>query len=143
MSHFARVENGIVQEVIVLSNDSINEPEITFPETEKVGQKFIAEVLSLPGEWKQTSYSGSFRYNYAGEGHCFDPSFGAHGAFFAPKPYESWSLNSEALWEPPVPHPNDEKFYDWDEENRTWKEIHLEVVEEVSVEEIEALLNDS
>jgi hypothetical protein len=69
MAHFARVDNGIVQQVIVVSNDDCGGGD--FPESEAVGQAFIAS-LGLAGEWKQTSYSASFRSKYAGIGDCYD-----------------------------------------------------------------------
>lgn len=65
MAHFARVENGIVQQVIVISNETLGDLE--FPDSEPVGQEFIAS-LGLEGVWKQTSYSGSFRNKFAGIG---------------------------------------------------------------------------
>jgi hypothetical protein len=69
MAHFARVENGIVQQVIVISNDDCAGG--NFPESEAAGQAFIAS-LGLDGEWVQTSYSGSFRESYAAVGCHFD-----------------------------------------------------------------------
>lgn len=65
MAHFAKVENGIVTSVIVVSNETLGDLE--FPDSEPVGQEFIAS-LGLEGTWKQTSYSGSFRNKYAGIG---------------------------------------------------------------------------
>jgi hypothetical protein len=65
MAHFAKVDNNIVQEVIVISNDDCNNLE--FPESEAIGQAFIASI-GLLGEWLQTSYSGSFRGAFAGIG---------------------------------------------------------------------------
>lgn len=65
MAHFAKVENFVVQNVIVVSNSDCGDLE--FPESEPVGQAFIAS-LGLEGEWLQTSYSGSFRGRYAGVG---------------------------------------------------------------------------
>jgi len=69
VSHFARVTNNIVDEVIVVANSDCGGGE--FPASEPVGQAFIAS-LGLDGEWKQTSYSGSFRGIYAGIGYTFD-----------------------------------------------------------------------
>ena len=65
MAHFAKVDNNIVQEVIVISNDDCNNLE--FPESEPIGQAFIAS-LGLTGEWLQTSYHANFRGAYAGIG---------------------------------------------------------------------------
>ena len=69
MAHFAQVEDGIVRQVIVVGNDDCGGGE--FPASEPVGQAFIAS-LGLTGEWRQTSYSGSFRGKYAGQGDTFD-----------------------------------------------------------------------
>ena len=85
MAHFAKVDNNIVQEVIVISNDDCNNLE--FPESEPIGQAFIASI-GLTGEWLQTSYSGSFRNIYAGPGVTFDASLGEYGEFVAPPPIE-------------------------------------------------------
>jgi hypothetical protein len=69
VAHFAQVTNGIVQRVIVVSNDDCGGGD--FPASESIGQVFIAS-LGLAGEWKQTSYSGSFRSKYAGIGDTYD-----------------------------------------------------------------------
>lgn len=68
MAHFAKIEDGIVQEVIVIANDDCGGGD--FPASEPIGQAFIAS-LGLPGEWRQTSYSASFRSKYAGKGDLF------------------------------------------------------------------------
>lgn len=69
MAHFAKIENNTVAQVIVVSNDDCNGGE--FPESEAVGQAFIAS-LGLTGEWLQTSYHANFRANYAGIGFTYD-----------------------------------------------------------------------
>ena len=69
MAHFARVENGIVQQVIVVSNDDCAGGD--FPESEAAGQAFIASI-GLSGEWRQTSYNNNFRGTYAGIGFTYD-----------------------------------------------------------------------
>lgn len=83
MAHFAKVENEIVGDVIVVSNDDCDN--LPFPESEPVGQAFIAS-LGITGEWLQTSYSGSFRGCYAGVGFKFDSTIGKYGEFVAPPP---------------------------------------------------------
>jgi len=73
MAHFAQLdEHASVVQVIVIANDVIGEPFISFPETEIHGQKFISEVLGLSGEWRQTSYNASFGGKYAGIGDIWD-----------------------------------------------------------------------
>lgn len=69
MAHFAEIKNNIVERVIVVSNDNCGGG--TFPESEVVGQEFLAS-LGLTGEWKQTSYNNNFRGTYAGIGFTFD-----------------------------------------------------------------------
>lgn len=70
MAHFAKVEpSGIVLQIIVVSNDDCGGGD--FPESEPIGQAFIAS-LGLAGEWKQTSYNGNFRGEYAGIGDKYD-----------------------------------------------------------------------
>ena len=69
MAHFARIKNNIVEEVIVVNNSDCGD--LDFPESEPVGQAFIAS-LGIAGEWKQTSYNGNFRNTYAGLGWIYD-----------------------------------------------------------------------
>ena len=71
MAHFALIENGCVNRVIVVSNDDCGGG--NFPTSELVGQAFIA-ALGLAGEWLQTSYNGNFRGTYAGIGYIYDPA---------------------------------------------------------------------
>ena len=72
MAHFARINNdNIVQEVIVIANSDCDD--LPFPESEPVGQAFIASI-GLPGTWLQTSYNGNFRGVYAGIGYIYDPT---------------------------------------------------------------------
>jgi hypothetical protein len=104
MAHFAKVNNVMVEQVIVAEDDFFN----TFIDTS-------------PGEWIQTSYTGSIRKNYAGIGYTYDST---RDAFIAPQPYPSWTLNEDTCqWESPVPYPDDDKHYTWDEETTNWKEI--------------------
>ena len=69
MAHFAKVDNGIVSQVIVVSNDDCAGGD--FPASEAAGQAFIASI-GLAGEWKQTSYNNNFRGTYAGIGMTYD-----------------------------------------------------------------------
>ena len=82
MAHFAKVQNNIVDQVIVVSNDDCDNLE--FPESEPIGQAFIAS-LGLSGEWLQTSYHANFRGAYAGIGFKYDAEL---DEFVAPAPIE-------------------------------------------------------
>ena len=81
MAHFARVQNNVVGEVIVVANEDCGD--LVFPKSEKVGQAYIASI-GLEGTWLQTSYSGAFRNVFAGQGMLFDESVGKYGAFVIP-----------------------------------------------------------
>jgi hypothetical protein len=81
MAHFAQVTNNEVIEVIVVANANCDD--LPFPESEPVGQAFIASK-GLSGEWLQTSYNNNFRGIYAGIGYTFDASLGEYGEFVAP-----------------------------------------------------------
>lgn len=76
MAHFAKIENNVVVDVIVIGNADCGGGE--FPESEPIGQAFIAS-LGLTGEWKQTSYSGRFRERYATVGSYYDADRDAFG----------------------------------------------------------------
>lgn len=69
MAHFAKVENSVVQNVIVVSNTDCGGLE--FPDSEPVGQAFLAS-LGIEGTWLQTSYNNNFRGAYAGIGYTYD-----------------------------------------------------------------------
>ena len=81
MANFAEISNGQVQRVIVIANEDCGD--LPFPESEPVGQAFIAS-LGILGEWLQTSYSGSFRGSFAGIDYIFDPAIGEYGEFIVP-----------------------------------------------------------
>ena len=85
MAHFAQLTNDKVIEVIVIANSDCDD--LPFPESEPVGQAFIAS-LGLIGEWLQTSYSGSFRNCYAGIEYDWLPNVGDYGEF-APQVFEA------------------------------------------------------
>lgn len=82
MAHFARIEDGIVREVIVVGNDDCGGGE--FPESEPIGQAFITSI-GLAGEWRQTSYNGNFRATYAGIGFTYDADVDVFVAPAAPE----------------------------------------------------------
>lgn len=78
MAHFAKLENGLITQIIVVANDDCGGG--NFPESEPIGQAFIAS-LNLSGDWLQTSYHANFRGYYAGIGYTFDPNLGEYGEF--------------------------------------------------------------
>ena len=116
MAHFAKLENNIVTQVIVVSNQDILDEQ--GQESEQKGIDFCSNLLG--GTWKQTSYNGNIRKNYAGIGYTYDETL---DAFIAPQPFASWTLDANAQWKAPVEMPTDGKMYSWDEATTSWIEI--------------------
>ena len=114
MAHYAKVESGVVTQVIVADSKEWCE-------------------ANLGGTWIQTSYNThggvnsrdggtSLHKNYAGIGYTWDGI-----GFAAPQPYPSWTKNSETyLWNAPTPMPVDDKRYTWDEATLAWVEVETE-----------------
>ena len=106
MAHFAEIgfDNTVIRVLVI--------PD----EFESNGENWCRSLLG--GNWKQTSYNGTIRKNYAGIGFKYDVTL---DAFISPKPYPSWFLNEETCrWEAPVPYPNDGQMYSWDESTKSW-----------------------
>jgi hypothetical protein len=117
MAHFAQLENNIVTQVIVVANQDILDE--NGQESEQKGIDFCSNLLG--GTWKQTSYNGNIRKNYAGVGYTYDEG---RDAFIAPKPYNSWLLDeTKAQWKAPVNMPTDDKRYTWNEATTSWVEV--------------------
>jgi hypothetical protein len=113
MAHFARIENNIVVNVIVIHN---NELIVNGVENETKGKEFCHNLFG--GEWIQTSYNGNIRKQYAGIGYTYNSEA---DVFVQPQPFPSWSLDSNHDWQPPTPKP-DGAFY-WDESSLSWLPI--------------------
>jgi hypothetical protein len=114
MAHFAKIENGVVTQVIVVDNKDT--ADAAGVEKEHIGAAFCERLFG--GTWKQTSYNGNKRKNYAGIGYTYNADI---DAFVPPKPYASWVLNNDtAQWEPPISMPDDGEKYSWDEETTSW-----------------------
>jgi len=118
MAHFAQLNNeNIVTQVIVVANQDIIDE--NGKESEQKGINFCYNLLG--GTWKQTSYNGKMRKNYAGIGYTYDED---RDAFIPPKPYNSWLLDENICqWKAPVDYPTDDKMYSWDEDTTSWKEL--------------------
>jgi len=122
MSHYAKVNNGKVEQIIVAEADF-----------------FKTFIDSSPGQWIQTSYNtrGGIHYapnsntpdsgialraNYAGIGYIYDQT---NDVFYAPQPFASWILDKTTwLWESPIPYPTDGKQYKWNETIKNWELIN-------------------
>jgi len=111
MAHFAKLDNNnLVERVEVVSNDIATD--------EQTGVDFLNNLYKTNDVWKQTSYNGNIRKNFAGVGYTYDQT---RDAFIPPKPYNSWTLNEDTcLWEAPVAKPDDEQIYQWNETDQQW-----------------------
>ena len=122
MAHYAFLDdNNIVTEVIVGRNedevvDGISDWETYYGNIR--GQRCV-----------RTSYNGNIRKNYAGIGFRYDDSL---DAFIPPQPFASWILNEEtAQWEAPIPYPEGDVMYSWNEELGDWEAIVFDSPAEV------------
>ena len=122
MAHFAKLEDNQVTDIVVIDNNDIVGADGN--ESEDVGIVFLKDLFGQDTVWKQTSWSASFRKNYAMIGGTYDAD---KDAFIAIKPFPSWALNEETcIWEAPVPIPDDHETNPvrWDEENQEWVEFN-------------------
>ena len=115
MAHYAQLDaNNVVTQVVVIDNRDT--ADANGVEKEHIGAAFCERLFG--GTWKQTSYNGNIRKNYAGIGYTYRADI---DAFVAPKPFPSWILNANAQWEAPVAMPSDGQMYSWDEATTSWK----------------------
>jgi len=121
MSHFAKIENNIVTQVIVAEQDVID-----------------SGLFGSPSAWVQTSYNTyggehrlggtPLRKNYAGVGYTYDSE---RDAFIPPQPYNSWKLDeATCLWKAPkaMPKAKANTIYSWNEETLSWDAIDTTIV---------------
>ena len=132
MAHFAQLNgDNIVTQVIVVSNDDTSDSGGV--ETESIGVAFCQKLLGASTNWKQTSYNGTIRGNYAGIGYTYMSNVatlgvGSTDVFISPQPHDSWAVGvGTATWYPPA-NPGDapaltdaekaaNKYYVWNESN--------------------------
>lgn len=119
MAHFAQLnESNIVIQVIVVHNNELMQDGV---EKEAKGVAFCQSLFGANTQWKQTSYNGNMRKNYAGIGFTYDAG---RDAFIPPQPYPSWLLDEATCnWNAPVAYPTDGKQYRWNEPTVSWIEV--------------------
>jgi len=132
MAHFAKLDaNNLVTQVIVVANEDTADSSNV--ETESIGVAFCQKLMGASTTWKQTSYNGNFRGNYAGIGYTYISNVATLGVgstdiFINQQPYDSWAVGvGTAQWYPPS-NPGDapaltsdelaaRKYYVWNESN--------------------------
>ena len=122
MAYFAKLGTGnIVENVISINNAVITD--VNGIEQEKLGVDFINKLYNTRDIWKQTSYNNNIRKNFASIGYQYDQQ---KDAFIPPKPFNSWILNEDTCrWESPIPYPQDNNEYKWNEQNQSWDLIEV------------------
>ena len=132
MAHFAKLDaNNLVTQVIVVANEDTADS--AGVETESIGVAFCQKLLGASTNWKQTSYNGNFRGNYAGIGYTYISNVASLGVgstdiFISQQPYDSWAVGvGTAQWYPPnnpgiapaltTSERNAGKVYVWNESN--------------------------
>ena len=124
MAHFAELDsNNEVIQVVVISNDDVA---ANGGDYSSQAETFVANLIPHSENgvaWKQTSYNGNQRKQYAGIGFTYDA---AKDKFILPKPFASWSLDSNDDWQAPVTYPSVDEIESnpllilWDETNKKW-----------------------
>lgn len=100
--YFAKIsQDNIVEEVIVADDNFISMKD---------------------GRWIETKLDGSIRGNYAGIGFTYNEDI---DAFISQKPFDTWVLNENKKWVPPIEKPNDEFEYFWNEDEQSWIKIEV------------------
>lgn len=126
MAHYAYIdENNIVTQVIVGKDegeDGVDWEQYYGALRASYNTRGGVHYDPATGE-PSADQSKAYRFNYSGIGWSFYPDFGPDGAFIPPQPFPSWTLNPDtALWDSPVPHPEDGRDWVWDEASLSWLE---------------------
>ena len=131
MASFAKIGlNNKVIEVLSVVNEVLHDSNGI--EQESIGIDFLTKLTGYP-VWKQTSYNTHagvhdnggtpLRKNHAGIGYTYDED---RDAFIPKKPFNSWILNeTTCLWESPIPYPQDNNQYKWNEQNQSWDLVEI------------------
>jgi hypothetical protein len=116
MAHFVELDQtNTVKRCLVVNDDYILQNGI---EVEQLGIDHLKSVYGEDTIWKQTSYNNNMRVRFGRVGYTYDETL---DAFVPTKPYPSWVLNQTTVdWEPPLPRPDDENAYTWNEETVSW-----------------------
>ena len=124
MAHFAELnsDNEVIR-VVVISNDDVAANGGDYSSQAETFVSNLIPHLENGVAWKQTSYNNNQRKQYAGLGYTYDAT---KNKFILPKPFNSWSLDSNDDWIAPVTYPNKDEIESnpvlilWDEDNQKW-----------------------
>lgn len=117
MAHYAFINtDGLVVEVIT----GVDEDQTVNGITGTEGWEQFYETQRPGLRCKRTSYHGNIRGRYAGIGYRYDELL---DMFIAPQPFASWTLDDNGDWQPPVPYPDGDHMYVWNEPDQTWEPL--------------------
>ncbi len=110
MPNFAKINNNIVTEVVVLTNESAPD--------EQTGINFLNNLYHTQDNWRETKLENTKGSSFAGINYNYDPN---NNIFYPQKPFNSWVLNLDTYeWLAPIPYPTDGQMYRWNETNQSW-----------------------
>ena len=120
MAHYAFLdENNIVVEVIGGKDEGTDG--VDWEEYYGNFRGLTCKRTSYNTFGNQHNLDGTpFRGNYATIDGTYDSD---NDVFINEKPFDSWVLNSNWLWEAPVNYPTDGNEYIWDEDSQSWKSL--------------------
>jgi hypothetical protein len=141
MGNFAKVINGLVVDVNVATQEWVDaQPKVWYIDWVETSYNIFGGVYydadtrqPVANQLIIQQAAGRQRKNYAGIGYRYDKE---RDAFIPPTPYPSWKLNENTcLWDAPIPYPNDNKQYIWNETEQEWtytgyKIVNGEIVKE-------------
>lgn len=112
MAHFACLndEDAVIRVIVIPDSQ------------EERGEEYITNDLGLQGRWIQCSYNGSIRKRYPGKGYTYDS---LNDVFIEPKPSPSWILDQNFEWQAPVPKPETDRHWFWDEDSFEWRDLFI------------------
>lgn len=114
MAHFAELDsNNKVLRVVVGCNQDIANNGGEQSEQAAEYFKTVCPLSENGVKWVQTSYNSNFRKFFAGIGCYYDP---VKDKFIRPQPAASWSLDLNDDWQPPIPMPNEDEIWIWNED---------------------------
>jgi len=124
MGHYAKVINGVVIDVNVATQEWVDAQPDKWAWVQTSynmrGGVYYDSTTGQPATDQSVIEleAGRKRKNYAGIGYRYDTE---RDAFIPPTPYPSWKLNEDTcLWDAPIPYPDDNKQYIWNEAAQEW-----------------------
>lgn len=121
MAHFAELDdsNRVLQVVVISNVDLLDNNGL---EDENLGIEVCKNIFGSTTRWVQTSYNNNFRKKFACVGDIYESNL---DLFYSPTPpHESWTLDSNYDWISPIPKPDTEGLFIWDDSKPGWVNLN-------------------